>query len=868
VLPTLVVLLLAHDASAQPDARPRVEARRIAEAPTIDGVLDDAAWDGAGVARDFIQRDPIDGAPATLPTECRIVFDDTHLYVGVRAHDPHPDQIVARLSRRDTMPPSDRIAVTLGTVHDRRTAFEFEVNAAGVERDARRFDDTGYDATWDAVWDTEVQIDDDGWSAELAIPLSQLRFAEGDADADEPAVWDLQVMRYIERYNEVAYWAPLSETGVGTVSRYGLLTGLETLDAPPRLELQPYMLAGGVFEDVDPANPFVDDAELLLNGGIDLFWGPDGDISVALTLNPDFGQVEADPSQINLSAFETRFAERRPFFLEASDTFAFDGPELFYSRRIGRAPQVRADVPEGGFVDPVDQTRILGAARVTGRERDWAWGVLDAVTNRELARVATAEGRPHALSVVEPLTNYLVGRVERNLRDGASQIGAMVTAVNRDLEGDSRLEAALHDQAYSAGVDFEHRWADNRWEVNGYAALSHVHGSREAIEATQRSSARWFQRTDADYVEVDPSRTSLTGFAAEAELEYDGEHWAAGLGSSTESPELEINDAGFNTSVDNIAAWADGSYRDLDPGELVREWRVDAWSIPVWNWGGDLTSFRSGLQGWTQFHNYWSVSGGVQIQPPVICDGCTRGGAAVRRPTNVDTWAAFSSDSRDDVSGSMSGWFFAQPGSETRGGGVSPSLRLRPTTFIETVLSVSYSHLLDDWQWVALDDTLGGVFARVSRHTLTMTGRFDATFTPDLSLQFYARALLFAGDFDEFKHVARPRARYDAMLDEMAVVERSDGQVQLDDGGDGSVDLEISDPSGAREAFQTTIVLRWEFLPGSVLFAVYQHRRSTLDFDSPARGEFMADDALERLFEVPDAGEHALMLKLTYWVGS
>ncbi|HMA46178.1 MAG TPA: DUF5916 domain-containing protein, partial [Frankiaceae bacterium] len=493
----------------------------------MDGRLDDPAWTSAPSYADFTQREPNDGQPSLERTEFRVVFTDEALYVAVRAFDTQPDRIVGQLTRRDQNSPSDWAIVIVDSYHDRRTAFDFWVNPAGVKLDLYRSNDTDEDDGWDAVWDVATQRDGEGWTAEYRIPFSQLRFARADE-----LRFGFNVCRQVVRLNELSCWRPLPRSASGIVSLFGDLEGLSGIQPPRRFEVLPYTVGRTARTITEPGNPFRTGEEYAARVGADVKLGIGSNLTLDATVNPDFGQVEADPAVLNLSAFETFFAERRPFFTEGVNIFRFplslgDGDDaneqLFYTRRIGRAPQASPDVPVGGHAEQVQQTTIRAAGKLSGRlPSGWTIGALGARTGPQSAGLDSAGVRSR--QVVEPATNYFVGRLARDFRDGRTMIGLFGTAMNRELP--ARLDR-LRSSAYALGLDWSHRFRRDTYQFRGRLVGTSVYGSTDAMMLTQRSPVHFFQRPDRDYGPVyDTTRTSLAGYAGQMEFgKIGGGHW-------------------------------------------------------------------------------------------------------------------------------------------------------------------------------------------------------------------------------------------------------------------------------------------------------------------------------------------------------
>src|SRR3954463_2267618 len=477
-LAATAVVLVSAFAAAQtvPVQRSTTTAARKDGPVVIDGKLDEAAWAKAPVFNQFTQAFPNVGRPDTT-TLVRVLYDDDAIYVGVKALAAHPDSIAAQLTRRDGGGYSDWILVNIDSYHDRRTSFQFGANPKGVQRDAYISNDNNTDGNWDAVWDVGTRIDADGWTAEYRIPLSQLRY--GSAAPGAGRGWGFQVMRDIARRAERESFSPWTPDGSGFVSRFGDLRGLVDLATPGRLEVLPYVSAKVTRQPGDPADPFFHKTDTKPNVGGDIRYGLPGGLTLTGTVNPDFGQVEVDPAVVNLSAFETFFPEKRPFFLEGGDVFSFGnvvrnndygGQTFFYTRRIGRGP-IRFPSGAGiNYVDMPDVTPIAGAAKVTGKLGHWSLGLLDAVTPEVKADVAaTSVGRDSA-TAVNPLTNFLAARTRRDFRAGRTVVGGMFTLANRKQS--DLFSNLLSTSAGYGGLDFESRWNRGKYVVSGFGVES------------------------------------------------------------------------------------------------------------------------------------------------------------------------------------------------------------------------------------------------------------------------------------------------------------------------------------------------------------------------------------------------------------
>src|ERR1700730_4425540 len=620
----LLMLQVAAPAIVYPQSRSSTDSRdsaqvRVARAArrkgniASDGKLDEPAWQAAPVIDAFTQIYPKQGAQPTDRTEARVLYDDAALYVGIRMFDAHPDSIVAQLARRDASGIySDWVHVIIDSYHDRRTAFRLTTNPRGVKKDVYTSNDFNEDTNWDAVWEVATRIDSLGWVAEYRIPLSQLRFGGGASGQDR--VWGFQIMRDIARRNERDSWSPWTPQSPGFVSRFGDLAGLTDIPSPPRVEVLPYASTRLTRAHVEASNPFTRPNQIKLNGGADVRYGLPAGLTLTATLNPDFGQVEVDPSVVNLSAFETFFPEKRPVFLEGWDVVSFGQVSVnndygfvnyFYSRRIGRAPQLSAAGPGVEFADQPEQATIAGAAKITGKTGPWTVGLLDALTPEAQARILTASGI--SKSSVEPLTNYFAGRLKLDFLGGASVIGTMLTSTTRDLS-DSVFKPVLRSNGTFAGVDFEHDMQQKNWILSGYLAGTRVEGSRSSIAATLLNSTHYYQRPDAPYLHFDPTRNSLTGHTGEIALAKQGS-WYGSLAYKEMSPGLELNDIGFVGRADLRAVSAYGGYQDFQQGKHLSQFGYDVYANDAWNFGGVSTFKEVAGNAFATLNNFWQANG-------------------------------------------------------------------------------------------------------------------------------------------------------------------------------------------------------------------------------------------------------------------
>ncbi len=800
-----------------------------------------AVWRTIPTVGGFVQREPHEGAEPSQATEFSVAFDDTMLYVNVHAYDREPDKIVTYLTRRDDDSPCDWIRIFIDSYHDRKTAYEFAVNPDGVKQDRYWFNDTNNDKSWDAVWDVTVARDQSGWSAQFRIPFSQLRFTKAAANT-----FGFAVAREISRLKETTTWPLLARSAPGYVSSFGEVAGLSTTAASKRLEVTPYAVAN-LTRQPTGGNPLLSASAPGGELGVDVKYALTPGLTLTATVNPDFGQVEADPAVVNLSAFETFFSEQRPFFVEGSGNFRFDADcydgcnNLFYSRRIGRAPQAIVNLPYGDaiYTDSPAQTAILGAAKVTGRVGRYAIGVMNAVTRDEFARVLI--GSTPSRQAVEPASNYLVSRVRREFAN-QSYVGFMATAVNR---GQNDAANILPESAYVGGMDFDWRFR-KRYSVNGFWEASRVSGHASAIENVQKSSRHNFQRPDLTSTQLDPTRTSLAGGAGAISVsKIGGEYVRFNSNFYFRSPGFETNDLGFLRRADQrqMSNWI--QFRNDRPSRWFRNRAINFNQWAGWNFDGDRLGSGGNVNGNVTFINNWQAGGGFGPQLAGLDDRVARGGPGVRTNTNREQWFWFYSDNRRRVSAGLEG----DVGGDGQGSSwqqFDPSVTVRPTPAIMFSVGPRINRNVADAQWVTnlTGEPTHYVFAHLDQTTVSMTARFNYTMTPNLSLQLYAQPFVSAGEYNAFKEIADPRnpdynlryAPFDYAYDAY-----------------GNPDFNV-------KSFRTTNVLRWEYKPGSTLFVVWQQARS--NYAVPGGFEIGRD--ARAIFGVPP--HNVFLVKISYWL--
>ncbi|MBD3275944.1 MAG: hypothetical protein GF372_11570, partial [Candidatus Marinimicrobia bacterium] len=773
----------------------------IEELPVIlDGKLDDPAWIVAAEYGNFVQREPNDGSEPTYPTFFRVVYDEEYLYVGIEAFDEEPDKIKAILSRRDEYTNSDWLYVSLDSYNDNRTAFEFGLNAAGVKHDLRRFDDERADFDWDAVWDGAVSINENGWSAEFKIPFRELRFTSADM-----MEWGLQVYREFPRNNnELSVWSYWSQEEAGFVSNYGKLHGLENVTSQKPLYVAPYVLGKSEISQNlrNEAHPEVYD--LSSNIGGDVRYSFSNGLTLNATVNPDFGQVEADPADYNLTNFETYFNEKRPFFLEGGNIFNFslgfgDGDmqdqSLFYSRRIGRSPHLSLDDHGREYIqtDSPEATSIISAAKLTGKTRGGtSVGVMNAVTAEETGTI-TFEPGDRDTQVLEPLTNYFLSRIQQDYRDGNTTIGGMLSAVNRRMD-DTNI-TSLRSEAYTGGLDLNHKFWDRNYIFQAALAFSRVGGTQQSILETQTNPTHYFQRPDADHLSVDSTATHLSGFGQKLVLaKTGGGHFRGAVGLLGTSPGFEVNDLGFYPRVDQQNQFVWLHYRQWEQTKFFNEYYVNVNQWTEWTNEPELVSLGYNLNAHSTLRNNWRAGGGIGRNESGLLTAEMRGGPAIRYDTRVFGWGYIGTDTRKDFSarGSIN---ILRGADDVKSNYYSLDLTFRPRQNVQITVEPSFHEFDDTWAWstkAELDDgSYRYIFADLAQRTVSAQIRLDYTLMPNLSIQYYGQPFITTGKYSNHKVVTDPRA--DAFGDRFHQFSENEVTIQDDDyvvdrNQDGNVD--------------------------------------------------------------------------------
>jgi hypothetical protein len=880
-LGTLVPPSLAR-AQAHPAPPPLAAAARRVGPITLDGKLDEPDWQTARPAENFTQAQPDEGKPATQRTEVRFLYDDEALYIGARMFDTQGAAgIRTRLVRRDDSFNSDYVEIIFDTYHDHQGRVEFMTNPSGSKEDSYGPNGANLDPAWDAVWEVKARIDSLGWTAEFRIPLSQLRFPR-----DSVQTWGLQVWRFETRLNEISQWSFWHLNESGGPARFGHLEGLRFTRGPGKAEVLPYTVGRSTNLGAPEAgDPFHKAHQYDARLGADFKYLVTSNLTLAGTVSPDFGQVEVDPAVVNLSAFETYFPEKRPFFVEGAGMFGFGGfncffcsnvssISLFYPRRIGRSPQGAANAYAlGTFADVPDNTQILGAAKLTGQVAPgWTLATLDALTAREMAPVQDGTGQRFNVQV-EPATNYFVGHLSRDL-PGGNFIRGMFTSVVRSL-GDSTLRTQLNSHSEAAGLETNIWWGKRTYRLMSHVAVSQISGDSADVLGKERSSARYFQRPDRRNGSnglftnaYDSSLRAMRGYAFYTRLAKDAGDWLWEASTMVKSPGFEANDVAFNSQADRI--WMNGNLmrQYTKPTALMRSSVFLVGGQEAYNFSHDLVDRQAQAFAQLTFLNYWNLSAFYIFRPNRLDDQVTRGGPVVARATQHYVSLGLNTDSRK--------WLVlgTQPDYYCADARCSWDLYLdaviKPSSNLQLELTPSYSDYRTRNQYVtAVADPRATlffgqryVFADLHEKTLAMDTRLNITFTPELTFQLYAQPLIASGSYTNFKEYNQPRAlERSAYGVDRGTIALASGTYTVDPDGAGPArPFTFSDPNFNFRSLRGSAVLRWEYHPGATLYVVWTQNRSA----SAPVGDFEFGRDIRGLFDTP--ADNIFLVKVSYWL--
>lgn len=857
---TLLILLLlpAVVLSAQDYEKKVYTASRTNTPPVINGDLDDNAWSEGEWGGDFMQFEPYEGAAPKQKTEFKILYDDNYIYVALKMWDTAPDSIVARMTRRDDID-GDQVVAAFDSYFDQRTAFGFGVSAAGVKGDLIWTDDgVNEDETFDPIWYVKTGIFDWGWAAEMKIPLTQLRFAN-----KEEQVWGFEIIREIYRHNETDLWQPIARNASGLVHNAGLLYGLNDIKPRKLFDLTPYGVARIETYEGEEGSPWYDGTDIKANAGLDAKIGMTNNMILSLSLNPDFGQVEADPSEVNLTAFETYFSEKRPFFIEGRNITSYnlgigDGDEgndnLFYSRRIGRRPSMSHSPDEDEFAWTPAFTPIIGAAKLTGKSAGGlSVGAIEAVTAQVNTRIYNELTDETSFITAEPLTNFALGRVQKDLNGGKTIVGGMLTSTIRQL--DETTQDYFHKSATTGGLDFTQYFGDMNYIIQIRTVFSNVSGTEDMIARTQRSVIHNFRRPDADYTEYDPTRTSLSGTGGNLMAGKIGGNWQFLYLSAWKSPGLELNDIGYMQVADQYLGVGVINYSIYKPFGIFNRLNFGTNLIHLNDFGGNLNLVGISGSSSAQFKNLWSSFISGQVNSPEKENLMLRGGPMMKMPGNMYIGGGINSNSRKKLAGELDFRFNRTFQDVSAAYNISFEAEYRPVNTLTISVEPEWSRTLNNMQYVATRSLTSGVytpryiFASIDQKILSMSLRIDYNITPDLTIQYWGQPFFGSGSYGNFKHITDPVAdefgdRYEIFSPAQIEYLSGNNEYAIDENQDSWVDYTFSNPDFTVSEFLHNLVVRWEFLPGSTAYLVWSQTREysdgdgRFDFGSQAGGLF------------------------------
>jgi len=818
--------------------------KQIGSAITLDGIPGEEAWNAVEWGGDFIQSQPNEGKLPSQQTNFKILYDERFLYIAYRCHDLVADSIIKRMGRRDEFP-GDWVEINIDSYHDKRTAFSFTLSVSGVRGDEFVSNDgNNWDVSWNPIWFAKTHVDDKGWTAEVKIPFSQLRYG------NEPEkVWGFQITRRLFRKEERSTWQFIPQNSGVWVSGFGELHGLKNIPMHRQVEIAPYVIAQADKYKKEPGNPFAKGLDKRLAAGVDGKLAVTNDLILDFTINPDFGQVEADPSQVRIDGFQNFFDEQRPFFIESRNIFDYqltgsvaggdyDADLLFYSRRIGSSPHGYPNTRSGEYVKFPQNTSILGATKFSGKTKNGlSIGILESITERELATIDY--GGQKRKELVEPLTSYFVGRLQKDFNKGNTILGGIITSVNRE----NGLNDILHRNAYSGGMDFLHYWKNRTWYIRGNVVFSHVQGSKEAILNTQTAFEHLFQRAGASEVSIDSSRTSLTGMGGTIRFGKSGgksgrhgQVFKFETGVTWRSPQLELNDIGFMLTSNEINhfTWVGLHYQK--PFSIFRNARLNYNHWSRWDYSGKFIYQAFNFNSNATFRNNWQSGTGLTWAAFGISNNALRGASAVRRLPGLAHTVFVTTDYRKKVYANLNLSNFWGFKNLMRTKDVSLSISLQPLDALRIILSSSYSYY---WrrqdQFVSnvnYNNAIRSIVGEVKQRTLRFTARVSYNITPDLTLQYYGQPYITRPLYKNFGYVLHPLAK---KIDDRfhifstSQITLSNDEYLVDENSDGTPDYSFSKPDFNFVQFRSNLIVRWEYRAGSELYLVWSQSNTAAD---------------------------------------
>ncbi len=856
-------------------AKKKYHTQRLNSSITLDGIPKEDAWNAVPWGGDFIQWQPNEGKSPTQQTNFKILYDNKFLYVAYQCFDSAPDSIVKRMGRRDQFP-GDWIEINIDSYHDLRTAFSFTLSVSGVRGDEFVSNNgNNWDVSWNPIWYSKTNVNDKGWTAEIKIPLSQLRYG------NEPEkVWGFQVTRRYFRKEERSTWQYIPQNSGVWVSGFGELHGLNNIPTHRQVEIAPYVTTQASKYKKEVGNPFAKGFDTKVTAGLDGKVAVTNDLIVDFTVNPDFGQVEADPSQVRIDGFQNFFAEQRPFFIESRNIFDYqltgsaaggdyDADLLFYSRRIGSSPHGYPNTTTGEYVKYPQNTSILGAAKFSGKtKKGLSIGILESVTQREMAIVDKNGQRREEM--VEPLTNFFVTRLQKDYNGGNTIIGGILTGVNRERG----LDNLLHRSAYTGGIDFLHFWNNRTWYVRGNVVFSNVQGTKEAILNTQMAFEHLFQRKDATEFEVDATRTSLSGMGGTVRFGKSGgksgkhgQVFKFETGVTLRSPGLELNDIGFMLATNEINHWTWAGLHFQKAFSMFRNARLNYNHWSRWDYSGKFLFQLFNVNSHATFKNNWQSGTGVTYNPYEISNNALRGATSLRRPAGIGHNFYVNSDFRKKVYANVNVNNFWGFENTVKGNNIGVSLIFQPLNALNISIGTNYAYNFrrqDQFvRNISYNNGTRTIVSEVKQKTLRFTARLNYNITPDLTLQYYGQPYITRPLYSKFAYVSNALAKnYNDrfVLFNSNQIHFSNNQYSIDENTDGITDYSFSNPNFNFVQFRSNLVVRWEYRRGSELYLVWSQG------NTPNADGDIASPLFNSLFDnaFADQSRNSFLIKWTY----
>ena len=830
--------------------------------PVIDGKLNDACWQTGTWATHFTQFTPEEGGKPSQRTELKILYDNENIYVAIRAFDTHPGKIQKIAGPRDAFE-GDIVGINFDSYNDDQTGFEFDLTAYGQKIDLVLMNPSAWDVSWNPVWYGKVGFEDSAWVAEMKIPLSQLRFS-----SDSVQTWGLHCWRWIGRLKEEDDWEKQTLTGPGIIYNFGVLKGIKDIPKSRRIEIMPYTLGKlNTFKKV-PGNPFADKGRSWNgNVGLNAKVGLTSNFTLDMAVNPDFGQVEADPSVMNLTAFETFYQEKRPFFVEGKNLFQFNISDLndfnlFYSRRIGHAPSYQITPGANQYVKSPKQTTILSAIKVSGKtSKNLSVGVMQSLTAKESAKISTLNGKITS-KPVEPLTNYTVARIQKNYHDGNTIIGGIFTATNRFIHS-NQLDFLSHD-AYTGGLDLTQQWDNKKYYLDAKLIGSNIKGSPQAITLLQEAPARYYQRPGASYLKLDTTRTYLNGIGGKVKFGKGTGLWRYSTSLSWYSPGLELNDLGYMKVVDEVNQVNDISYFVNEPVSIFRTYSISLQQFNKWNFNGNYLGSGFNFSFSPNFKNKWSFQINLMYNTPSTDTRLLRGGYATKMPSNIDMFGQLSTDNSRKVSFQISYDLLKGGHHYVNRYQIEPGMNARITDNLHLGLSVSYTNNHNRLQYVTTVNRNNGnryILGKIKQQTLDFTMRVDYIITPRLSIRYYGSPFVSRGKYSDFKYASNTMSKNynDRFTFYHNPQLTTNNRYQFDENGNNIPDYSIANPDFSFRQFRSNLVLKWRYQPGSDLYLVWSSERTGYISDF---GQNLGHSFGKLWGIVPN---NIFLLKISYW---